>query len=261
MASLATDLGGARFCCDLSEELAREVCLTGAYEPPVSRLVLSVLKEGARVVDAGANWGYFSLLAAAAVGAAGEVMALEPDPRQFALLRQNVELNRFDQVVTLERAAAQGPGRVTLLGYDEAASNHSVSRLRDLNENALGESQAFTVESVAIDDLISDRPVDLVKIDVEGAEDAVLEGMDAGLSAHRYRAIVLELHPSLLRAKASEPERLIHKLVRYGYQGWTIDLTPTAYRRAISPRLSIESLLLPIEDWSSMTWPHLFWRG
>lgn len=259
VSSLATDLGGARFCCDLSEELAREVCVTGVYEPPVSRVIVSMLREGARMVDAGANWGYFSLLAAAAVGSAGQVLALEPDPRQFARLRENLKLNQFTQVVPLERAAADRRGPVTLLGYEDTDSNRGVSRIGGAPDGS--GSRAFTVESVAIDDLVSaDRAVDLVKIDVEGAEDLVLEGMRAGLSGHRYLAIVLELHPGLLRAKGCEPERLIQTLVGHGYRGWTIDLTPAAYRGAINPRVPIDALLLPIEKWSSMTWPHLFWR-
>ena len=70
----------------MADETSREVCLTGLYEPPVTRVVQHHIPSGGTVVDLGANWGYFSLLAAAAVGPGGTVLALEPDPRQFEAL-------------------------------------------------------------------------------------------------------------------------------------------------------------------------------
>src|SRR5688500_3774521 len=80
---VAEEIGGARFDCDLSELLSREVCFTGLYEPPVTRVFQRQLRPGGTAIDVGSNWGYFTLLAAAAVGTSGAVIALEPDPRQF----------------------------------------------------------------------------------------------------------------------------------------------------------------------------------
>lgn len=261
VSSLAGDLGGARFHCDMSDEISREVCLTGLYEPPVSRVIRAHLTAGGCMVDAGANWGYFSLLAAPAVGPAGAVLALEPDPRQFAALRRNIDLNRFDQVTAVPQAAAGRAGRAVLQGYADASANKGVSRLNPTPAPRTDDRRTFTVDCVSIDDLTATRPsVDLVKIDVEGAEDDVLEGMRAGLSSRRYRAIMLEMHPILLRAKSVDPERVMQTLAGYGYHGATIDTSPGAYRRAIDPRLPIDSLLLPLDASTSAAWPHLLWR-
>jgi len=95
VARLADDLGGAMFACDLADAIAREVCLTGYYEPPVTRVVQRLVSRGGTVVDAGANWGYFSLLAASAAGERGRAIALEPDPRHFTRLARNIEMNGF----------------------------------------------------------------------------------------------------------------------------------------------------------------------
>lgn len=261
VSSLARDVGAPRFHADLSEELSREVCLTGLYEPPVTRVIRAHLPSDGCMVDAGANWGYFSLLGAAAVGPRGRILALEPDPRQFAALEANIELNGFAQITALRTAAAAQPGRAVLQGYADAESNRGVSRLRSRGEPANTE-QAFDVECAAIDDLTSaHREVDVVKIDVEGAEDDVLGGMRIGLSTRRYRAILLEVHPALLRAKAVDPERVIRPLIDYGYRGWTIDMSSAAYRRAIDPRLSIDALLLPLDPSTWTAWPHLLWRA
>src|SRR5262245_56723365 len=79
-------LGGWSFQCDLRDSIAREVCFTGRYEPQETALVQAILKPGMSFVDVGANWGYFTLLAAHKVGVKGRVVSLEPDPRLFPVL-------------------------------------------------------------------------------------------------------------------------------------------------------------------------------
>jgi FkbM family methyltransferase len=255
-ARLAADAGGAGFACDLSDQISREVCLTGLYEPPVTRAVQHHLPSGGTAVDLGANWGYFSLLAAASVGPAGTVLALEPDPRQFDALSRNVAMNGFRQVSLLQVAASAREGRVSLVGYDEGQPNRGVSRIAE----PAAPGRRFGVRSTSVDALTAACPrVDVVKIDVEGAEDVVLDGMREGLSARRYRALLLELHPELLRAKGVDPASCVARLCDHGYRGWTVDLGPDAYRRALDPGVALDSLLLPLDRWRDTPWPHLLW--
>jgi FkbM family methyltransferase len=256
-ATLAQDVGGARFACDLSDTIAHEAYFTGIYEPPVTRVVQAYLSGGAVCVDAGANWGYFTLVAAAAVGAAGRVIALEPDPRMRDALEENVDLNGFVQVATLAVAAASHEGRGRLAGYADSSANRGVSRLADANASG----PVFDVRCATIDDLTADvRRVDLLKIDVEGAEYDVLRGMRDGLASSRYGAIVLELHPELLRARGVSPAACIDLLRDAGYEGWTIDVSPRTYRRARDPRVRCDELLGPLDAWTRAPWPHLLWR-
>jgi len=256
-ATLAHDVGGARFACDLSDTIAHEAYFSGIYEPPVTRIVQACLSPGAVCVDAGANWGYFTLVAAAAVGAAGRVIALEPDSRMRDALEENVELNGFAQVATLAVAAAAQEGRGRLAGYADSSANRGVSRLVDANVPG----PVFDVRCATIDGLTADAPrVDLLKIDVEGAEYDVLRGMRDGLASSRYGAIVLELHPELLRARGVEPVTCIDLLRDAGYEGWTIDVSPRTYRRARDPRVPREELLGPLDAWTRAPWPHLLWR-
>jgi FkbM family methyltransferase len=253
---LAADAGGATFACDMADQISREVCLTGLYEPPVTRVVQHHLRPGGTVVDAGANWGYFSLLAAAAVGPEGTVLALEPDPRQFEELSRNISANGFRQVLPLQAAASAGEGRLSLVGYDQGQANRGVSRVAGPSVPG----PRFDVRATSIDVLTAASPhVDLVKIDVEGAEDAVLDGMRGGLSARRYRALVLELHPDLLRASGVDPVSCVERLRDHGYRGWTIDLGPGAYRDALDPAVDVASLLRPLDRWQETPWPHLLW--
>ena len=257
-ARLAEDLGGARFEADLSDALSREVCFTGMYEPPVTRVFQRHLRRGGTVVDAGANWGYFTLVAASACGADGRVFALEPDPRHAATLRRNVALNGFTQVDAIGAAAAAAAGTVTLVGYDDADANRGVSRVAAADAASAG--RRFEVPATTIDAITDPcADVDLVKIDVEGAEDLVLRGMQGGLAARRYRAILLELHPPLLRERGIDPEACLRPLREAGYRGWTVDASPAAYRAAIDPGVPVESLLRPLDHWRQSPWPHLLW--
>lgn len=255
-ARLAGDLGAAVFDCDLQDLIAREVCLTGYYEPPVTRLVQRLARPGGLVVDAGANWGYFSLLAASTVGERGKVIALEPDPRQFARLARNIEMNRFANVHALQLAAGSHEGTVTLAGYARGSENRGLSRIAE----STSDSCRFDVRSTTIDRLTAAAGrVDLVKIDVEGADMDVLSGMREGLRAARYASIVLELHPALLRARGIEPATCIDLLRSHAYRGWSIDLAPAAYRAAARPTIRAEALLGPVDRWRASAWPHLLW--
>ena len=260
-ARLAAEIGGAMFDCDLSDLLSREVCFTGLYEPPVTRVFQRQLRPGGTVMDVGANWGYFTLLAAAAVGPSGAVVSLEPDPRQYETLAGNVAMNGFTHVTTLRAAASSRPGRVTLLGYSDDEENRGVTRIAAGDGRAAPDAaRQFDVDAVTIDGLMPPiREVDLVKIDVEGAEDLVLEGMREGLSQHRYRAILLELHPTLLEARGVNPESCVRVLQQHGYRGWAIDASEAAYRRAMDPGRSSEALLQPLDEWRRSAWPHLLW--
>lgn len=255
---LADDLGGAKFACDLADGISREVCFTGMYEPPVTRIFQAHLSPGGAVIDAGANWGYFSLLAAPGVGPSGTVTALEPDPRQFEALTRNVALNRFDRVVPMRVAAGAREGEATLVGYEDDEDNRGVSRIAD----AAAPGRRFDVRCTTLDALAaasSARRVDLVKIDVEGSEWDTLSGMRDGLASKQYGAIVLELHPDLLRARGADADACVRVLRDHGYRGWMIDLSPAAYRRGMDPKQTSGALLLPLDRWTGTPWPHLLW--
>ena len=108
------------------------------------------------MVDVGANWGYFSLLAAAIVGREGRVISLEPDPRHFAALQANVRLNGFSQVRPIPKAAGAAYGVATLAGYDDGPANRGVSRLGPASDG----QPSFQVECVPIDGVTAGRWVE-----------------------------------------------------------------------------------------------------
>jgi FkbM family methyltransferase len=257
----APELGGHFFACDLRDGIAREVCFTRRYEPQETALLAVLLRAGMTFVDVGANWGYFSLLAAGRLGPGGRVVSLEPDPRLFALLRANLDRNGLASVVARQAAAADAVGTLRLAAFDEDAGNWGLSRLTDRPA-----AETFAVAAVPLDGLMDELGVghvDLLKMDIEGAEDLALDGMRDGLWRCRYRRLLLEVHPALLAERGRTAQDVFARLEGAGYRAWRIDHSPAATRRAAYAAV-VEpiSLLRPLGSRDELdSWPHLLWAA
>lgn len=251
-----------RFECDLRNALAREVFFTGKYEPQETCLVNALVEPGHVFVDVGANWGYFSFLAAERVGRSGRVVAVEADPRIFEILKRNAALNELPQLTLVPVAAAAKDGTLTLSGYSEAQENWGISRVASAERR--GEEQLFEVKARALDCLLDELgvgAVDLLKMDIEGAEGFALEGMREGIARHRYRRVLLELHPRELAEHGLDARAVASVLVDAGYRGLKVDHSPGATRRAAyAPALRPSDVLTPLDPAEPLdAWPHVLW--
>lgn len=249
-----------RFVCDLRDAIAREVCFTDRYEPQETEIFRRSLRPGMTFLDIGANWGYFTLLSASLVGASGKVIALEPDPRVYRRLAENVRENGFEYVITLPYAAAGEAGIVRFRGYDEAQSNWGTSRI----ESTAALPTDLAVEARPVDEILADPRVgeiDLMKMDIEGAEGFAMRGLSKTLGARRVRRVILELHPEAIRSHGQTVDEVLEPLRSNGYRGWSIDHSPQSNRRAAyASRLRIESYLRPIAEVRELdSWPHTLW--
>ena len=256
VAHLSADLGAMAFMCDTRDSVAREVCYTGCYEPQETQLLTRILNRGDVFVDVGANWGYFTLAAAHAVGPGGHVLSFEPEPRLFEMLRKNIELNALNWV-RIERVAL-ADRRVTLpfAAFESDGGNWGLSRA--LGVNAAGD---FEADAVALDGALAEAglsSVTLTKIDVEGGEAAVLAGMRCGLAAGRYRYVLLECHPAVLAERGFGERETLAPLVHAGYRMWSIVHTPQLHRLAARRPLKTGELVRPYVAGAFATaWPHL----
>ena len=157
--------------------------LLGTYETPIQEALASSLSEGDVFYDVGANVGFFSLIAARAVGSAGRAYAFEPVPQNVATIKRNVELNGLNMVDILPFAvgAACGEARLLLARHIGGAALESAGEPPDMRG-------AMTVTVVSLDDIVAERqlrPPSVIKIDVEGAELDVLRGMPIILREQR----------------------------------------------------------------------------
>jgi FkbM family methyltransferase len=187
------------------------------YEPLMTRLFGETIEAGMVVCDIGAHIGYFSLFAAARVGPRGKVFSFEPDPRSFRYLTKNILLNNLCGVVEpVQKAVSDtsSPQRSLYL------HPHDTSLSSFFHQKA--SSVRTTVESVSLDDffLLSGfrhGKVDVVKIDVEGGEMLVLDGMKRTLDRSTRLTMFVECNPKALRAARSSPRELLNRLYSMGF--------------------------------------------
>jgi FkbM family methyltransferase len=171
--------GGGRLSLelDLTDQLSRDWYYWGYshYERETVSLWSRLLDNASIVFDVGANIGMYTLLAAARLQRRGEVYAFEPNPAVFNWLSHNVKLNKFEHVHFVQLALCDADGeRSFFLPKDRAWTNGS------LIEGFTDQTQPFSVQAMRFDTYCSKTgiaKVDLIKIDVEGAELEVLTGM------------------------------------------------------------------------------------
>jgi FkbM family methyltransferase len=182
-----------------------------SYEPDVWQALMREVRVGDVVADIGAFVGLYTVAVAQRVGPEGRVVAFEPDPANFALLRAQVALNRLEDRIELVQAAVSevdGQG-----GF--AAGRGLESRLATADT-----PEVKLVELRRLDTVFAERRLDLLKIDVEGFEEAVIRGGSGLLAdpARRPRAIFIEVHPYAWSAIGSSSAGLISLLERSGYE-------------------------------------------
>jgi FkbM family methyltransferase len=186
---------------------------TGDYEPGVTRLFDRLIESGMVVVDVGAHIGYYTLLAAKKVGPTGKVYAFEPAPSNYALLVKNIALNGYQNIVPVPKAVSNTQGTITFFLHPDSVT-HSLHR------ETLGRGKtAITVETTTLDHFFEEQgwpAVHLVKMDIEGAELAALEGMTKLIERNRV-CLILEFVPQILRNAGVNPSELLEKLSGLGF--------------------------------------------
>lgn len=182
---------GERMMVHLDDWIPFQIFLTGLYqtEEVHTRFFRKLVGPGMVVFDIGANVGYYTLQGAVRVGAEGQVHAFEAVSSTYARLVRNVELNGFGNVLAHRHAVSDRRGRVEVFVGD--ASNTGTSRLSASPANSSGLSEE--VEALTIDEYVEAQgigAVDVIKIDVEGSELAVLRGMNDVLRRGRPKLLV-----------------------------------------------------------------------
>jgi FkbM family methyltransferase len=154
-----------------------EALRTGrAYEEHVTRRLTDFLSPGSVFVDVGASLGFFTVLAGRLVGPAGRVISCEPGPQNHSVLLLNIVTNNLKNVELCPLAVSDGPG---ILFYSRSGGNGVIDEY-DGDPASLGVGDL--VEARALDRLIDpDVQVDVMKVDVEGAEGQVFRGAEKTL--------------------------------------------------------------------------------
>jgi FkbM family methyltransferase len=205
------------------------LCLGGHWESWITLAIARLVRPGWRCLDVGANHGYYTLIMADGVGATGKVLAVEPNRKPARLLPLTLSVNGFTKwVEVVEKAASDTEAeRVKFLIPPHFGMN---ARLADQRDEV---GDVVEVETTSIDSLTRGWPrVDLIKIDVEGAEEAVWRGMQETLARNPDVVVILEVNT----ARYEDPGRFFAELERAGFPLRYIDYdgaTPTISREEL----------------------------
>lgn len=182
--------------------------LFSGWEELTTRMFKKIVKEGDVVVDLGANIGYFTLLAARLVGKKGKVYAFEPEPINYSLLLKNISLNGYDNVVAMQKAVSNTTGKIAFYLSSMDTGAHTMYQSHETRE-------FIEVESVTLDEFFKDKihPIDVIKMDIEGAEIAALSGMERTIRENKNLKMFVEFYFPAIREARNSPEEFARKLL------------------------------------------------
>jgi FkbM family methyltransferase len=248
-----------------NERTILEFLQTGSsFEPDVANVLVKVLGEGDVAVDIGANIGFLTVLASLLVGPTGHVVAFEPGAANLDRLRANLALNDCQNVTVIEKAVTNRVGEVEFfINSDDSGGN----ALWDPgqypgNVKSLAAPMPVRMPGTTLDaewEQLQLPVPKVIKIDTEGAEQRVLEGMRDLLAREQPRFVIAELHTFGLAKMGASQETLRGFIEGLGYSTFTMIRSgalprffPAATR--IETRYAI-NLLFSKPEWVGEYWP------
>ncbi|MGW2006968.1 FkbM family methyltransferase [Streptomyces nigrescens] len=225
---------GAAMAVDTQDLIQRFVYLFGLWEPHMTHWLQRRLRPGDTYIDVGANVGYFSLLASQLVGEEGRVVAIEASPTFHARVLQHAEINGCSNLRTVNAAVADERKTVTLI----LASSSNMGAASIVPYGGPAEStldvEAYPLPQVLdADDIAGAR---VIKIDVEGAEGAVIRGLAPVLDKLRPDAeITVEVTPERMEALGESPGELLTTMREHGFHVYRLpnSYAPGSYPAAL----------------------------
>lgn len=216
------------FLHNYNETLSNIIRTRNHYEPKETSVFLSMLKPGDTVLDVGANIGWYSIIGAMKVGDLGSVISIEPENRNFALLLKNIEINSLGNITP----------------YNLAASDVSEERILHLSTDNFGDHRLTgsgisknvqKTRTTTLDEIVEslDAKIGLCKIDVQGWECRVLDGLRRTISIFKP-FIMLEFWPEGLKLSGNsvfhiygiiaENRYMIYRILPYGVEALEINV-------------------------------------
>lgn len=188
-----------------------------SFERVAAELFTHDIRAGAVVIDAGAYVGYYTILAARKVGPTGRVYSFECIPENYRFLLHNIRANGVSkQVIAIPQAASNETGTLPFFVREGDLTAGSLWRRE-------GAKRRVEVETTKVDDVLDGQQVCVVKIDVEGGEIRVLEGMEKTLSRSNGTVMLVECYPHLLAAAGGSARELVDRLRELAFDVQVID--------------------------------------
>ncbi len=211
--------GDLKFRCFLNEHIGSLMYWRGCYSCHILALLDRILSSSMTFLDIGANQGEFTLFAAKRLSA-GCVIAFEPVPYLYDRLTLNVQMNGLHNVIPVSKGVAAAPGLVPIYSSKTSFSDGSINEgLATLFATEERNTLLGTVPVIRLDDIVEEMgltQVDVIKLDIEGAELPALQG--GGRTIERFRPVVLlEVSDETCRAAGHTTADVLDYLSNLGY--------------------------------------------
>jgi len=189
----------------LDEEDCLQLSVNEIIEPVETKLFNDIIKNGEVLVDVGANIGYFTLLMAKLSGPSGKIFSFEPEDKNFEILEKNVKINNYQNIVLEKKGVSDHNGVNKFFLSSKNTGMHSLQKIRD-------DSKEVKIDVIKLDDYFSAldlvKKISLIKIDVEGAEFQVLNGMQTILKNENLK-LLIEFIPEHLKKHGTNPSDVL----------------------------------------------------
>lgn len=208
----------------LPDTIDETILLTQEWEPCLTRLVIQSLRPGDTFVDVGANIGYYTILSSMIVGIGGAVYSIEASPSIYNRLKTNLALNKCPNVRAINAAASCDTGEIQIW----SAKNNNLGHSTIVKELAAREGHVFEAvvscmpltEMIPLEQLKAAR---LIKIDVEGAERSVLQGIVGVLKDFSPETLwLIEFAKDFSPGGSTDLDWIFELFVSHGYHAYQI---------------------------------------
>ncbi len=206
------EIEGRKMFCHGNDGLALSLFKT--YEPTQTEIVKKFVKKGDNVIDVGAHVGYYTFLMSELVGQSGKVFSFEPDPDNFILLKKGIDANNLKNVEIIQKAVSNTNSTIKLFLSD---TDRATNRIYDAGMNDA--HKIIEVETCSIDEFLHNKKmkINFIKIDAEGSEQGVVEGMKTTLKENKDISIMTEFFPFLIKKYGSNPKKYLETLEEMGF--------------------------------------------
>ncbi len=199
--------------------ISTELILSGKWEEFEIGLFRQNINPGNVVIDIGAHIGLYTLIAAKKVGPKGKVYAFEPLEKNFKLLKKNVEVNGYKNVVLVNKAVSNKNGKSKLFLSNE--DNFGDQRIYDPE----GNRRSTSIRTIKLDTFFKNKEkrINVIKMDIQGSEVKALTGASEVLRKNKKMKILTEFWPRGLHLSGSSGRDYLELLKVYKFKVYDID--------------------------------------
>ncbi len=193
--------------------------LLGWYEYGTVLMCKKLLRPGMTALDIGADIGYYARLFSTRVGYQGKVFAFEPHPESFRLLQENVSNKKYANVSCINNALSDKNADL-ILHATNVPGKHSLFYVIQRHDSSVFYDVSIKVKGVTLDEFLQEKgnpPIDLIKMDIEGAEPRALTGMQCTLTRNKNIVLIVEFNGRALKASQTTPQQFLRQIQNLGF--------------------------------------------